>query len=63
MVEVHAYAEDYNTSSLKLCLKLGMRKEGEFKEFVSFENNEDGTPYYVNNFQYAILKKEWNICE
>lgn len=60
---IYAYVEDYNSSSLKLCQKLGMRKEGEFREFVSFENNEDGSPHYVNTFQYAILKKEWNICE
>ena len=36
-----------------------MRKEGLFKEYVSFVNNEDGTPIYENTYQYAILKKEW----
>lgn len=39
--------------------KLGMRKEGEFKEFVFFVNNPDGSPCYENTFQYAVLKKEW----
>lgn len=57
---VYAYVEDYNLSSQHLCEKLGMRKEGEFKEFVSFVNNPDGTPQYENTCQYAILKKEWN---
>lgn len=56
---IYAYTEDYNVSSQKLCQKLGMRKEGEFKEFVSFVNNPDGTPLYENTWQYAILKKEW----
>ncbi len=39
--------------------KLGMRREGLFREFVSFVNNPDGTPLYENTYQYAILKKEW----
>lgn len=57
---IYAYTEDYNLSSQHLCEKLGMRREGEFKEFVSFVNNSDGTPRYENTFQYAILKKEWS---
>lgn len=57
---IYAYVEDYNASSQHLCEKLGMRKEGVFKEFVSFVNNPDGTPQYENTCQYAILKKEWD---
>ena len=45
---------------LRLCEKLGMRREGLFLEFISFVNNPDGTPRYENTYQYAILKKEWN---
>ena len=60
---LYAYVEDYNKSSLRLCEKLHMRKEGLFKEFVSFENDENGSPIYVNTYQYALLKNEWNICE
>lgn len=56
---IYAYVEDYNTSSQRLCRKLGMRQEGLFKEFVSFVNNPDGTPLYENTMQFAILKKEW----
>ena len=33
---IYVYVQDYNLSSLKLCKKLGMRKEGLFKEYVSF---------------------------
>jgi len=58
---IYAYTEDYNLSSQHLCEKLGMRKEGLFKEFVSFVNNPDGTPRYENTIQYAILKKEWKF--
>ncbi len=57
---IYIYTEDYNISCQKLCEKLGMRREGLFKEFVSFVNNPDGTPKYENTYQYAILKKEWN---
>ena len=56
---IYAYTEDYNLSSQHLCEKLGMRKEGCFKEFISFVKNPDGTPKYENTLQYAILKKEW----
>ena len=56
---IYAYTEDYNLSSQHLCEKLGMRREGLFREFVSFVNNADGNPIYENTYQYAILKKEW----
>ena len=56
---IYAYTEDYNLSCQHLWEKLGMRREGIFKEFISFVNNPDGTPHYENTMQYAILKKEW----
>ncbi len=56
---VYAYTEDYNTSCQHLCEKLGMRREGLFREFVSFVKDADGRPVYENTYQYAILKKEW----
>lgn len=57
---IYAYTEEDNLPSQRLCEKLGMRREGLFKEFISFVNNPDGTPHYENTMQYAILKKEWN---
>lgn len=59
MRRIYAYTEDYNFSCQRLCEKLGMRREGLFKEFVSFINNPDGSPKYENTIQYAILRKEW----
>ena len=56
---IYAYTEDYNIPSQKLCEKLGMRREGLFKEFISFVNDKEGNPIYENTYQYAILKKEW----
>ncbi len=56
---IYAYVEDDNLPSQRLCAKLGMRREGLFREFVSFVNHPDGTPHYENTMQFAILKKEW----
>ena len=57
---IYAYTEDYNLPSQKLCERLGVRREGLFKEFVSFVKNSDGTSHYETTYQYAILKKEWD---
>ena len=56
---IYAYTGDYNLPSQHLCEKLSMRREGLFREFVSFVNDADGNPIYENTYQYAILKKEW----
>ena len=55
-----AYAEDRNFASQRLCERLGMRKEGLFIEFVSFETDDNGEPIFENTLQYAILRKEWD---
>lgn len=57
---IYVYTEDYNLPCQRLCERLGMRREGLFREFVSFVSNPDGTPLYENTYQYAILKKEWD---
>lgn len=56
---LYAYVEDHNTASQSLCERLGMRREGLFKEFVSFKTDDDGAPIFENTMQYAILRKEW----
>ncbi|MDJ1655413.1 GNAT family protein [Raoultella sp. Ech2A] len=55
---LYAWVEDYNLASQKLCERLHMRREGCFKEFVSFER-ENGEKRYDNTYIYALLKKEW----
>lgn len=56
---LYAYTEDHNTSSQRLCERLGMRKEGLFVEFLSFTNDDAGNPIYENTMQYAVLRREW----
>ena len=48
---IYIYTEDYNLSCQKLSEKLGMRKEGLFKEFVTFVNDENGLMVDVNNLE------------
>lgn len=52
---------DDNIRSKRLCERLGMRREGCFKEFVTFINNSDESLKYEDTCVYAILKKEWNV--
>lgn len=56
---LYAYVEDDNLASQRLCERLGMRREGLFREFVSFVNDDAGAPIYENTMQYAVLRKEW----
>lgn len=37
-----------------------MRKEGTFKDFISFVKDETGKKVYETTLEYAILKKEWS---
>ena len=56
---IYLYTEEDNLSCQRLSEKLGMRKEGVFREFVTFVKDEKGDPLYETTLQYAILKKEW----
>lgn len=56
---IYSYVDDYNACSRHLCEKLGMRREGLFRSFVSFVDDADGNPVYENTIQYAVLKHEW----
>ncbi|SEL68612.1 Protein N-acetyltransferase, RimJ/RimL family [Kosakonia sacchari] len=55
---LYAWVEDYNLASQKLCERLHMRREGCFKEFISFVN-EHGEDRYDDTYIFALLSKEW----
>ncbi|GAA4224061.1 RimJ/RimL family protein N-acetyltransferase [Sagittula marina] len=57
---LYAYVEDHNLPSQKLCERLGMRREGLFLEYISFQNDDTGRPIYENTLQYALLQREWS---
>lgn len=56
---LYAYVEEFNSASQRLCERLGMRREGLFREFISFKTDDAGAPIFENTMQYAILRKEW----
>ncbi|ABC23027.1 GNAT family N-acetyltransferase [Rhodospirillum rubrum] len=56
---LYAFVEEDNLPSRRLCERLGMRKEGLFKEFISFRTDDEGVPVFENTMQYALLRKEW----
>lgn len=58
---IYGFVEDDNIRSKRLCERLGMRREGCFKEFVTFVNNPDGSPKYEDTCVYAILEKEGSV--
>ena len=57
---VIAQCNDDNEHSIRLLERLGFRKEGCFLEDVTFKEDKDGNPIYVNSLQYAMLKREWD---
>ena len=36
----------------------GCGREGLFRDFISFVNDDAGQPIYVNTYQYALLRRE-----
>lgn len=60
---VKAECNAQNHRSVKLMERLGMRREGEFKQNVWYKKDADGNPIWQDTLQYAILKEEWEQLE
>ena len=56
---VMAECNPLNERSRKLMERLGMRREGEFKQSVYYKKDLQGNPVWQDTLQYAILKDEW----
>jgi RimJ/RimL family protein N-acetyltransferase len=59
--EIHrviAYCSPENTASWKVMEKIGMRREGFFRKNIFFYRAEDGSPIWLDTYEYAILKEE-----
>ncbi|NLW88824.1 MAG: GNAT family N-acetyltransferase [Clostridiaceae bacterium] len=48
-----------NTASWRILERLGMRREGHFREKVWFRKDSDGFPIWQDTYAYAILRSEW----
>lgn len=49
-----------NISSWKLLERLHMRREGHLLKNISFKTDTNGDPIWLDTFEYAILKEEWD---
>lgn len=49
-----------NSSSWKLLEHLHMRREGLHLQNIYFKTGSNGEPIWVDTYEYAILKSEWN---
>ncbi len=55
---VIAHCNPENIASWRVLEKIGMRREGHFTKNVFFRSNPDGTPMWVDTFEYAMLKND-----
>ena len=60
---VVAYCNPENIASWRVLEKIGMRREGHHRKNVFFHTAIDGSPAWVDSFEYAILKEEMNPVE
>lgn len=60
---IYAYAALENIRSIRLCERLGMRREGILREFIAFFKDSRGTEIYEDTCVYAILAREWHSPE
>ena len=60
-LQVHrviANCDQKNPASWKLLEKMGMRREGDFRQKAWFRRDGQGQPIWIDSYQYAILKDE-----
>lgn len=56
---VVAMCSSKNNNSWKLLERLGMRREGLLLQNVYFKTDDNGEPLWMDTYEYAILKSEW----
>ena len=57
---VMAHCNPENIASWRVLEKIGMRREGHFQKNVFFKVQADGSPVWVDTYEYAILKQDIN---
>jgi [ribosomal protein S5]-alanine N-acetyltransferase len=55
---VFAHCNPENIASWRVLEKIGMRREGHFREYIYFRKGPDGKPLWTDTFEYAILKDD-----
>ncbi|MGC6767663.1 GNAT family N-acetyltransferase [Enterococcus sp. LJL51] len=54
-----ALCNPLNTPSWQLLERIGMRREGELKQNVFFNMDEQGKPIWQDTYEYGLLKNEY----
>ena len=55
---IMARCDPENPASWKLLEKVGFRREGHFKQVVTFRNDESGNPIWHDAYEYGFLKED-----
>lgn len=55
---IMARCDPENPASWKLLEKVGFRREGYFKQVVTFRNDESGNPIWHDGYEYGFLKED-----
>jgi len=55
---VIAHCNPENIASWKVLEKIGMRREAYFRKNVFFRTAADGSPLWLDSFEYALLKED-----
>ena len=53
-----AHCNPENIASWRVLEKIGMRREGHFQKNVFFKVQADGSPVWIETYEYAILKDD-----
>ncbi|MBL8965499.1 MAG: GNAT family N-acetyltransferase [Spirochaetaceae bacterium] len=56
---VNAYCNPRNIASWRVLEKLGMRREGHFRQKAFFRRDADGRPLWHDCFAFGIVEDEW----
>jgi len=54
-----AMCNPLNTPSWRLLERLGMRREGHLIQNIYFKRDKNGSPIWLDTYEYAILALEW----
>jgi RimJ/RimL family protein N-acetyltransferase len=60
---VVAHCNPENVASWKVLEKIGMRREGYLRRNVFFRRATDGSPVWMDTFEYALLKEDLKPSE
>lgn len=55
---VIAHCNPENMASWRVLEKIGMKREGHFRKNIFFHTTSDGSPLWIDTYEYAILKED-----